>query len=130
MIIDTSAIVALLLDEPDRPLIENAIVYTPPLHRLVAIPTLVEMYVAIHRKQGSKGIAELTTLLNDLQLQAVAFDTEHYILACEAYQRFNRGKNGLNFGDCFSYALAKARNEPLLCKGDDFKNTDLQLVNY
>ena len=83
--------------------------------------------MVVHGRFGPQGVAELNMLLRVTEVEPVPFTIEQLPMALEAYRRFGKGKHpaGLNFGDCFSYALARATGEPLLFKGDDFSQTDV-----
>lgn len=77
---------------------------------------------------GEAGLAELEALMKETSIDIVPFAATHVRLAVDAFRRFGKGRHpaSLNFGDCFSYALAKATGEPLLFKGDDFSQTDIK----
>lgn len=129
MVIDTSALIAILTDEPERhafnELIEAASV------RLVSAATVLEAGMVIESRKGEYGGRELDLFLHRAQFQIVPVDADQVELARTAYRSYGKGRHaaGLNFGDCFAYALAKQRGEPLLYKGDDFSRTDLQPAN-
>jgi ribonuclease VapC len=130
MVIDTSALLAILCDEPEAPGIEGAIERDSV--RLISAATLVETSIVVESRFGSAGGRELDLLLGKARIEIVALDAEQAELAREAYRRFGKGRHpaGLNYGDCLSYALASFRGEPLLFKGDDFAKTDLARVTY
>lgn len=128
MIVDTSALIAILLGEPGA---------RPFLRRLVAEPvaisaaTLVETRIVMSTRRGALGGRRLQALLRDVEAEVVAVDAEQADAASDAYRDFGRGSGHparLSYGDCFSYALAAVRNEPLLFKGDDFAHTDVKRV--
>lgn len=125
MVIDTSAVVAILCDEPDASRLEAAIELDPV--RLMSAGTLLETSIVIEARFGEAGGRELDRLLDKAQVEIVAFDQEQAELARDAYRRYGKGRHraALNYGDCFSYALSTARREPLLFKGHDFGMTDL-----
>ena len=125
MVIDTSAIVAIFLDEPDAPAYGERIVDDPV--RLVSAATLVEAAMVIESHFGDAGGAELDLWLHRTGAEIVAVSAEHADQARRAWRRYGKGRHpaGLNYGDCFSYALAKLTGEPLLFKGDDFSKTDI-----
>ncbi|MCO5159168.1 MAG: type II toxin-antitoxin system VapC family toxin [Aquamicrobium sp.] len=125
MVIDTSAIVAIFLDEPDAPAYGERIVDDPV--RLVSAATLVEAAMVIESRFGDAGGAELDLWLHRTGAEIVAVSAEHADQARRAWRRYGKGRHpaGLNYGDCFSYALAKLTGEPLLFKGDDFSKTDI-----
>ena len=125
MVVDTSAIIAILLDEPERG--KFAKVLETSRDRRVSTVSLVETSIVIETRLGAAGIRELDQLLKEASLETVGFDHEQALLAREAYRLFGRGRHpaALNFGDCCTYALASALGEPLLFKGDDFSQTDI-----
>lgn len=125
MVLDSSAILAVLLDEPERSSFNRLIEQDPT--RLVSAATLVEVTMVIESRRGEPGRRLLERFL-ELTAAGIAPVTaaqaEH---ACDAFRRYGKGRHpaGLNFGDVFAYALAKATGEPLLFKGNDFKQTDI-----
>jgi ribonuclease VapC len=125
MVIDTSVLVAMLLDEPGAESFERAIAADPV--RLVSAPSLLEASIVVEARYGDIGGRELDLLVHQAGVQVVAFTAEHLDIAREAWRRFGRGRHaaGLNYGDCFSYALARSSGEPLLFKGGDFSLTDI-----
>ena len=129
MIVDTSAIVAILYDEPDSALFVRAIADGDP--RLMSAASYLEAAILIDRSADPVFRARLDDLLATLEVEVVPVTTEQARIARQAHQQFGRGSSHparLNFGDCFAYALAKERNEPLLFKGADFAQTDIPLV--
>ena len=82
------------------------------------------------RKRGEQDAADLLLLIEKLLIEIIAFDEAQAVLAREAYLRFGKGRHpaGLNFGDCFTYALADRTGHPVLCTGDDFATTDITVV--
>ena len=129
MVIDTSAIVAILSDEADAQLLERALVSDPV--RLISAGTLLESGIVIETRLGEGGGGELDLWLHRLGAKIVDVTTEQAAIARAAYRRYGKGRGkggGLNFGDCFSYALAMDRGEPLLFKGGDFAQTDVEAV--
>ena len=126
MVIDTSALIAILGDEPEALRFEAAIVSDPV--RLVSAGTLVETSIVIEARYGEAGGRELDLLLHKAQIEVVPFDQEQAEMARDAYRRYGKGRHAaaLNYGDCFAYALCAVRGEPLLFKGDDFGQTDLR----
>lgn len=125
MVIDSSALLAILLDEPERAAFRSAIVGDAV--RLASTATLFEAAMVTLGRLGEPGVAELDALLRAAEVAATPFTAEHGTIALDAFRRFGKGRHraGLNFGDCMSYALAKAAGEPLLFKGDDFGRTDI-----
>jgi ribonuclease VapC len=125
VVLDTSALMAVLLGEPERdPFIALLADAEDPL---ISAATLVEASIVMRAKTGDGGIADLDELLTAAAVRCVAVDSVQARLARDAFARFGKGRApaGLNFGDCFSYALAQATERPLLFKGDDFSQTDV-----
>jgi len=126
MIIDGSALFAILADEPEKRPFSLAITAAPT--RIMSAATAVEAGMVALGRKGEPGLAQLQALIGKLEIETSAFTSEHVGFAIDAFRRFGKGRHpaGLNFGDCFSYALAKATGEPLLFKGDDFSQTDIK----
>ena len=129
MVVDTSALLALLLNEADAPAFRLAMEADPV--RLLSAASLVEIGIVIEARVGEAGGRELDLLLQKAAIEVVAVDAEQADLARQAFRRFGKGRHaaGLNYGDCFSYALAQSSGEPLLFKGNDFSQTDLIVVS-
>jgi ribonuclease VapC len=125
MVIDTSAIVAVLLDEANAVGIAQAIESGSP--RLLSAANLLEASMVIESRKGEAGGRELDLLLYRAAIEVVAVDQDQAEIARLAWRRFGKGRHpaGLNYGDCFAYALAKNRRLPLLFQGDDFSHTDI-----
>ena len=125
MVVDTSAIVAILLDESDAHVYAAALRGASP--RLLSVVTRVELSCVIEGRKGEKGRTELERFLAVLDGDIVAVSLQHAALAIEAFRTYGKGRHpaALNIGDCFSYALARATGYPLLFKGHDFARTDL-----
>ena len=125
MVIDTSAIVAIALNEPDAPEIETKIADDPV--RLISVATVLEATMVIETRLGDAGGRELDLWLFKISAEIVPVDAEQADVARRAWRRFGKGRHAaaLNFGDCFSYALALTRGESLLFKGEDFARTDV-----
>ncbi len=125
MVLDTSAIVAILSNEPER---EHFIrlIETAPIRRLSAA-NRVEATLVIEGRKRDAGRADLDLFLLEAEVEVVPVTLEQAELACQAFRRYGRGRHpaGLNFGDVFAYALARTTGEPLLFKGDDFPKTDI-----
>jgi ribonuclease VapC len=101
------------------------------LSRLVSAPTYLETAIVIESRWGPRAQEQLDKLLAELDIDIVPFTRDQAIVAVAAYRRYGKGSGhpaGLNFGDCFSYALAKIRDEPVLFKGNDFSHSDLQIA--
>jgi ribonuclease VapC len=128
MVIDTSALIAILLNEPETDAFAAAISVAQT--RLISAVSSLETAIVIEAKKGAMGGQLLDELLVAAQVNIVAFDQNQFNLAREAYTRFGKGRHpaALNFGDCCAYALARNSGEPLLFKGQDFSATDIQQV--
>ncbi len=129
MVVDTSALVAIVFAEPDHAQLEQAI--ADDNTRLISAASLIEASLVVASRAGPKTARRALIVLDDttrsLGLTIEPVTTAHIDLAREAYLRFGRGMGAaaLNYGDCFSYALAKESEEPLLFKGEDFRRTDI-----
>jgi ribonuclease VapC len=125
MVLDTSAVVAILLNEPERHRFIRLIA-TAPVRQLSAA-SRVETTLVIEGRKRDAGRADLDLFLSEAEVEIVPVTLEQVELACEAFRRYGRGRHpaGLNFGDVFAYALAKVTGEPLLFKGEDFAKTDI-----
>ncbi len=129
MIVDMSALIASAWDEPERAGFEDAIEADPA--RLISAASVLEGAIVMMRRAGraaaSEAVARLHELLDQLGLEIEPVSAGQINLAEAAYSSFGTGMHpaGLNFGDCFAYALAKETGEPILFKGDDFAQTDL-----
>jgi ribonuclease VapC len=125
MVIDTSAIVAILQDEPERRRFNEAIEAAP--QRRISTATLVEVTIVIEARYGAEGVRDLDLFLAEASIEPIPVDAKQAHSAREAFRRFGKGRHpaGLNFGDCFSYALSRVLDEPLLFKGRDFPLTDI-----
>jgi ribonuclease VapC len=128
MVIDSSALIAILRREPEEQGFRNAIKLAST--RLLSASTRVEIGIVALGLAGDGGLKEADALLDTLRVETVPLSADHARLAIDAFRHFGKGRHpaGLNFGDCFSYALAKATGEPLLFKGDDFAQTDIKRV--
>ena len=127
MIVDTSAIVAILKAEPDAQVFAEALASHPGAAMSAA--TFVETAAVIDLDQDPMLGRLLNALLSEAEIGLAAFTPEQARIARLAYRDFGRGSGhraGLNLGDCFAYALAMDRGEPLLFKGDDFTHTDVR----
>ncbi len=127
MVIDTSAIMAMLLGEPSAERLIAAVESDP--RRLVSAATVVEASLVMLGRYGEAGEPPLDRLFRSLGAAVVPVDEAQVALARDAALRYGRGRSpaSLNFGDCFSYALAVASDEPLLFVGDDFSKTDVEV---
>ena len=125
MVVDSSALVAIILQENERAVFEDMILREPAA--VMSVASLLEVTITLLGRRRDADAARLEETLSILTISAHDVDLQQGILARQAFMRFGRGRHpaALNFGDCFAYALAKARNEPLLFKGDDFPKTDI-----
>lgn len=131
MVVDTSALVAVLLGEPEAAAMVEAILGAE--RRAVAAPSLVEASAVLVARKGAGGDIALDALLERLDIRVLPMSEDAARLARLAYARFGKGVGDpavLNFGDCLSYGVAMAEREPLLFKGDDFGQTDVAAVAY
>ncbi|HYU13501.1 MAG TPA: type II toxin-antitoxin system VapC family toxin [Stellaceae bacterium] len=128
MVIDSSALVAVLLEEEQSPLIARAIEAGSP--RLLSAANLLETAIVIESRKGGAGGRELDLLLYRAGVEVVDVDQNQAEIARIAWRRFGKGRHAasLNYGDCFAYALAKSRRTALLFLGNDFAQTDIERV--
>lgn len=128
MVIDTSALIAVLLGEPDAGRVVQAIEAGSP--RLLSAANLLEASIVIESRKGEAGGRELDLLLYRGEIEVVAVEQDQAEAARAAWRRFGKGRHpaALNYGDCFAYALAKTRHLPLLFRGNDFSQTDIACV--
>ena len=128
MVIDTSALIAILLGEPEAESFAKLIIGDSK--RLLSAFSLIETSIVIESKKGEPGGRELDLLLHRTGIDTIALDAEQSELARYAWRNYGKGRHaaGLNIGDCCSYALSKYSGEPLLFKGDDFSKTDIESV--
>lgn len=126
MVIDSSALIAILRREPEEQEFRNAVKLAST--RLLSASTRVETGIVALGLAGEVGLEQVDALLETLRVETVPLSADHARLAIDAFRHFGTGRHpaGLNFGDCFSYALAKATGEPLLFKGDDLAQTDIK----
>lgn len=126
MIIDTSALVAILFDEPDARRFAEAIVSADD--RRISAATFVEVSIVVEAQTRGSGPSQLDALLRTAAIVVEPVTEEQARIARQAFVDFGKGRHpaGLNFGDCFSYALAKAVGQSLLFKGADFARTDVE----
>jgi ribonuclease VapC len=115
----------MLLGEPERDQFIAAL--AEAADPLISAGTLLEASIVFHSKLGDDGLADLDELLTTAAVRCVAVDLAQAHAARDAFARFGKGRDaaGLNYGDCFAYALAKVTQTPLLFKGDEFARTDI-----
>ena len=125
MVVDSSAVLAVMLDEPDQSIYLETMKRAKDL--TMSAPTLFECRLVALRKSGVELETKLLSFIRDLNVRITAFDEPQAARAADAFRRYGKGRDraALNFGDCFSYALAKTLGEPLLYKGGDFARTDV-----
>lgn len=126
MIVDTSAIMAIALNESGRDRLVDALLASS--EPKISAATLVELSAVLVRRLAPEDLRRVERLITQLGITTVSFDAEQATSAVRAYREFGRGSGhraGLNLGDCYSYALAAVTGEPLLFVGDDFTHTDI-----
>ena len=128
MILDTSAALAVLFDEPDADHFERAIASAATCRMLAA--NHLEAAMVVESRMSDEGGRQLDTFVETAEIEIVAVTPEQAQAAHLAWRRYGKGNHtaGLNFGDCFAYALAEAAREPLLFKGEDFTLTDIEVA--
>lgn len=125
IVVDSSAIIAILRNEPERDRLLAAL--NASAANFCSMVTFVESFMVSTNRNADAPVALHLRLLEDLGIEAAPLDQKQAVLAAEAFARFGKGRHPakLNLGDCFSYALAKSLNAPLLYKGEDFGRTDI-----
>jgi ribonuclease VapC len=128
LVIDTSALVAMLENEGTAPALRIAVTADPV--RLISTVSVLEATCVLSTRRGPAALFEMDAFLLEFHFQQIAFDSEQLIVSQRAWLEYGRGRHAarLNFGDCASYALAQSRNEPLLFIGNDFAKTDVYFV--
>ncbi len=127
IVVETSALIAILLDEPEAPRFRVAIEEAD--RRVLSAVSLLETGIVMRARQGPQAITALDDYLTRAMVEVAFFDRIQAGIAIAAFDRYGKGIDPaarLNFGDCASYALAKSLNAPLLFKGDDFTATDVR----
>lgn len=127
MVIDASAVLAIFFAEPERKQFLDLILQSS--RRLISAASVLETGMVLESKRGESAGREFDLFVIRTNLEVVAVDAEQVEIARSAWRKFGKGRHpaALNFGDCFTYALAKWSGEPLLAKGQDFSKTDLEL---
>lgn len=130
MVIDTSALAAIVFNEAEAEALAQAI-ETDSL-RLLSAGNYLEASVVVEARYGEAGAAALDELIRAAQVDVVPVTPEQARLGRQAFRKFGKGRHpaGLNFGDCFAYALAQLSGESLLFKGNDFSRTDIGAVSW
>jgi ribonuclease VapC len=126
MIVDSSALIAILEREPDASILSEALINAGA--KLLGSPTFLETCLVAGRRRGFGAVSDVEDLVRLLEIKIVPFTEAASRIAIDAYYRFGKGRHAasLNFGDCMSYALAKTEMMPLLFKGEDFRLTDIE----
>ena len=129
MVIDTSALVAIFLAEPERKRFLDLILKAGT--RLISAANALETGIVLEARRGEAAGREFDLFLVRANLEVVSVDNEQVEVARTAWRRYGKGRHsaGLNFGDCFAYALAKCSGEALLAKGSDFAQTDIEVCS-
>lgn len=128
-VVDTSAAMAILLGEAGGPAL--AAVLDRSRLAFMSAATAVELGIVLEARIGPAAPEKIGRFIRDAQIEVVPVDPVHVSRAVEGWRRFGKGRHraALNFGDCFTYALASVTGRPVLCTGDDFGHTDLEVVN-
>jgi ribonuclease VapC len=129
MVVDTSALLAIFLAEPERKRFLELI--TQAETRSISAANVLETGIVLEARRGEAAGREFDLFLHHAKFEVVSADSEQIEIARLAWRKYRKGRHpaGLNFGDCFAYALAKTMGQPILFKGDDFKQTDLLPVS-
>jgi ribonuclease VapC len=125
MVVDTSALVAIILDEDEALLFEDLVLRASVA--VMSTASVLEATMVMHGKRVGYELTKVDEMIRNLNIDIRGVGPNQGQLAREAFLKFGKGRGvaGLNFGDCFAYALAKARDDTLLFKGDDFVHTDI-----
>ena len=128
MVIDTSALIAILQDEPERRAFNEAIEAAE--RRAMSVASFVEASMVLEARYGQEGVRDLDLFIAKAGIELVAVDADQAHVARTAFRLYGKRRHpaGLNFGDCFAYALARTLDEPLLFKGADFSLTDVAIA--
>jgi ribonuclease VapC len=128
VVIDTSALLAILLGEPERGKFLQLLSESET--RLLSAANALETAIVVESRRGEAAGRELDLFLHRTKIEIVAVDAEQFSIARFAWRKYGKGRHAaaLKFGDCFAYALTKVSSEPLRAKGEDFRGTDLQVL--
>lgn len=129
VVLDSSAVIALIADEPEAPRLAAAL--DRLTDRAIGAPTLVETGIVLRARYGGRGELALDAFLQRFDVRVVPVATREATFAREAHRRFGRGVGSpavLNYGDCLAYAVSASLGWPLLCVGNDFARTDVMLA--
>jgi ribonuclease VapC len=130
MVVDSSALLAILFEEPEAARIAGTVEADP--RRLASAFTLLETAIVVEARKGETGGREFDLLIHRIGLESVPLTASQAEVAREAWRRFGKGRHAanLNIGDCCAYALSRISGEPMLFKGNDFAKTDVAKVEY
>jgi len=128
MVVDTSALIAILFGEPETESFVQALVNDPK--KMISAFNILETAIVVEAKKGEPGGRELDLLVHRARIEIIPLNGDQVELALAAWRKYGKGNHpaGLNIGDCCAYALAKYSGEPLLFKGRDFSQTDIRPV--
>ncbi len=128
MVIDSSAVIAMMFDEPTAKGLADVLEEADA--RVMSCASMLETTIVLESRRLTGADRILDAFIRRLRIIPVPFDAAQYEVACDAFRRFGRGRHaaGLNFGDCFAYALAVVRDDTLLFVGNDFKQTDVRVA--
>jgi ribonuclease VapC len=126
MVIDSSALLAILQNEPERRAFNESIEVAEQV--LLSTASFVEISMIVESRLGADGVRDLDLFIAKARIILIPADEEQAHLAAQAFRRYGKGRHpaALNFGDCFAYALARAQSDSLLFKGNDFSHTDIE----
>lgn len=128
LVVDSSAVMALLMDESEAPAIEMALADSHPV--VIGAPTLVELTIVAEARLGPQGVSGVDRILRYADIEVVDFSVEAAREAIDGWRRFGKGRHpaALNLGDCSTYGLARSCDGVVLCTGDDFVQTDVEVL--
>jgi ribonuclease VapC len=128
VIVDSSAVVAILLQEPGHERLRDHLAASEQVR--IGAPTVLESSLVLCARLGHAGKTLLARFLQEAEIEVVEFAADHWTVGADAFIAYGKGRHraGLNFGGCMTYAVAKLAGEPLLCLGEDFRATDLELA--
>jgi ribonuclease VapC len=128
MVLDTSAIISILLQEPGSEHLIGSLGRSPIV--IIGAPTVAETAIVLSAKLKRDAKPIVDGFLREAEVEVIPFSREHYEVAVEAFQRYGKGRHpaSLNFGDCLTYAIAYLAQLPLLATGNDFPRTDLKMA--
>lgn len=130
LVVDSSAIIALLLDEPEAAAIEFALALAESQPVVISAATLVEVTLVAESRLGPEGAQGVDRIIRYAEMDVVEFTEDAAREAIDGWRRFGKGRHpaGLNLGDCYTYGLARCLDSALLCVGNDFAQTDIEIL--